>query len=169
MSDRKRYAVVGLGSRSAMFTKALLGDYAEKNELVAFCDVNQTRMDYYNNKYSQEVEGYKPVATYKPDQFEKMIAEMKVDTVIVTSKDCTHHEYICRAMEAGCDAISEKPMTTDAQKCQQILDTQVKTGKHLTVTFNYRYAPRNSKVRELIQAGEIGDVVSAIAVPRHQF
>jgi predicted dehydrogenase len=160
MSDRKRYAVVGLGSRSAMFTKALLGDYSEKNELVAFCDVNQTRMDYYNNKYAQEVEGYKPVPTYKPDQFEKMIADLKVDTVIVTSKDCTHHEYICRAMEAGCDAISEKPMTTDAQKCQQILDTQVKTGKHLTVTFNYRYAPRNSKVRELIQAGEIGDVVS---------
>ncbi|HAI10389.1 MAG TPA: dehydrogenase [Phycisphaerales bacterium] len=159
MSDRKRYAVVGLGSRSSMFTRALYTDYAKDNALVAFCDINQTRMDYYNNKYQEEF-GIKPVPTYKPDQFEQMITDHNIDCVIVTSKDCTHHEYICRAMEAGCDAISEKPMTTDAAKCQQILDTQVRTGKKLTVTFNYRYAPRNSKVRELIQAGEIGDVHS---------
>lgn len=159
MSDRKRYAIVGLGSRSSMFSRALYTDFAKDNVLVAFCDINQTRMNYYNNKYQQEL-GIKPVPTYKADQFEQMIKEQQVDCVIVTSKDCTHHDYICRAMEAGCDAISEKPMTTDASKCQQILDTQARTGKKLTVTFNYRYAPRNSKVRELIAAGEIGEVFS---------
>lgn len=41
-------------------------------------------------------------------------------------------------MELGCDVISEKPMTIDAEKCQQIIDTQKRTGRHLTVTFNYR-------------------------------
>ena len=159
MSDRKRYAIVGTGGRSSMFSKALLTDYKEQHELVALCDINQTRMDYYNNKFVADY-GVKPCPTYKPDQFEQMIKEQNIDVVIVTTKDSEHHQYICRAMEAGCDAVSEKPMTTDAAKCQQILDIQARTGKNLTVTFNYRYAPRNSKVRELIQAGEIGEVVS---------
>ena len=159
MSDRKRYAIVGTGSRSSMFSRALLTDYVEHHELVAFCDINQTRMNYWNKKYVADL-GIEPFVTYKPDQFEKMIHEQKIDVVIVTSMDCTHHDYICRAMQAGCDVISEKPMTIDAAKCQQILDTQVRTGKKLTVTFNYRYAPRASKVQELVQDGAIGKVFS---------
>ena len=42
-----------------------------------------------------------------------MIAETKPDVVIVTTVDSTHADYICRAMELGCDVITEKPMTTD--------------------------------------------------------
>jgi predicted dehydrogenase len=63
-------------------------------------------------------------------------------------------------MEAGCDVISEKPMTVDTEKCRRILETQQRTGKKLTVTFNYRYSPRNSKVKELLQSGLIGTVTS---------
>ena len=36
--------------------------------------------------------------------------------------------------------LTEKPMTTDAEKCRRILDTVNKTGNHVTVTFNYRFA-----------------------------
>jgi predicted dehydrogenase len=159
MPERKRYAAVGLGSRSRMFTTALLKDYRDRGELVAFCDQNQTRMDYYNQYYAETV-GARPVPTYKPADFDRMIAEQRVDCVIVTSIDRTHHRYIIRAMELGCDAITEKPMTIDAPRCQAILDTVKATGRTLTVTFNYRYAPRNSKVKELLQAGVIGNVIS---------
>src|SRR5689334_1171425 len=84
MSERKRYAVVGLGSRSRMFTTAVLKDYADQAELVAFCDVNQTRMDYYNQYYAKTLDAV-PVPTYKPDRFDDMLREQRVDTVIVTS------------------------------------------------------------------------------------
>ena len=67
---------------------------------------------------------------------------------------------IIRAMKAGCDAITEKPMTVDEDKCQQILDAIEETGRSLRVTFNYRYAPRASKVKELIMAGTIGVIKS---------
>jgi predicted dehydrogenase len=43
-------------------------------------------------------------------------------------------------MKLGCDVISEKPMTTDAEKCQAILDAVKATGRKLAVTFNYRYS-----------------------------
>jgi predicted dehydrogenase len=159
MSQRRRYAIIGLGSRSRMFSTALFKEYSDHGELVALCDHNQTRMDYFNAYFTQDL-GASPVATYKPEDFDAMIREQRVDCVIVTTIDRTHHRYIIRAMELGCDAITEKPMTVDTEKCQAILDTVKSTGQKLTVTFNYRYAPRNSKVKELLQAGAIGRVLS---------
>jgi len=45
---RSRYAVVGLGSRARMFVRALASSHAAHAELVAFCDVNSTRMQVHN-------------------------------------------------------------------------------------------------------------------------
>ncbi|MCK5845649.1 MAG: Gfo/Idh/MocA family oxidoreductase [Victivallales bacterium] len=155
---RKRYAIVGLGGRSRMYYKALTETYKETSEIVALCDVNQTRMDYAN-KMIREMGGV-DVPTYKANAFDAMITEKKPDTVIVTSIDRTHHTYITRAMRRGCDAISEKPMTIDDNKCQEILDTIKETGKELRVTFNYRYTPPATKLRELIMDGAIGNPTS---------
>jgi len=157
--EKQRYAIVGLGGRSAMYSDALWDSYRDHTELVGFCDVNQTRMDYFN-RLATERYGLDPVATYRSEDFGRMLAEQRVDTVIVTSVDRTHHRYIIAAMEAGCDVITEKPLTTDAEKCQAIIDVQKRTGRKLTVTFNYRYAPRASKVKELIQGSAIGKVLS---------
>ncbi len=156
---KTKYVIVGLGSRSKMYSQAILKDYKETTELVGICDINQTRMDWYNNQF-QEKYGAKPVKTYHSSEFDRMIEEQKPQKVIVTTMDRTHHKYICRAMELGCDVVTEKPLTTDAEKLNQIFKTKEKTGKDLIVTFNYRYSPRNTKVKELIQAGEIGDVLS---------
>ena len=89
-----------------------------------------------------------------------MIISSRVDTVIITTIDSTHHIYGCRAMELGCDVISEKPMTIDPVKCQQIIDTQKKTGRSYRVTFNYRYIPRNTRVKELLSSGAVGEVTT---------
>lgn len=155
---KKRYAQVGTGGRARFFYESVATTYAETSEIVAFCDVNQTRMDYANAVL--EKSGAKKVPTYKHYEFDKMIEELKPDCVIVTSVDRTHDYYIIRAMELGCNVITEKPMTIDEKRAQAILDTQKRTGKEVRVSFNYRYAPHNTKVRELIMNGVIGDVFS---------
>lgn len=152
---RRRYAIVGTGGRAKMFVDALTSTYRDTSELVALCDLSQTRMDWYNNRIAEEYDAA-PIATYHADNFDQMIAETKADTVIVTTMDSTHHIYINRAMELGCDAISEKPMTIDATKARSIFDTIDKTGRSLRVTFNYRYAPIATKVRELLMQGVVG-------------
>jgi len=159
LAKRKRHVIVGTGARADMYGSAILGEFADAHELVGMCDINQTRMAYYNKRYADKF-NIEPITTYSPDQFDRMIAEHKPDCVIVTSIDRTHHQYIIRAMELGCDAITEKPMTTDAAKCQAILDGIQQTGRHLTVTFNYRYAPRTTKVKQLLTDGAIGQVLS---------
>jgi predicted dehydrogenase len=156
MAARKRYAQVGTGGRASFFYEAIAGDYRETSELVAFCDVNPTRMAVANRAIAKR--GAAPVPTFAPDQFDEMVRATKPDVVLVTSIDRTHHRYIVRAMELGCDVISEKPMTVDEAKCQEILDAIARTGRKLRVTFNYRYAPHATKVRELLRDGAIGRV-----------
>ena len=155
---KKRYAQVGTGGRARFFYEAVASTYSETSEIVAFCDVNQTRMNYANSRL--EALGAKAVPTYKHYEFDKMIEEIKPDCVIVTSVDRTHDWYLIRAMELGCDVITEKPMTIDEKRAQRIIDTQKKTGRNVRVSFNYRYAPTNTKIRELIMDGVIGDVFS---------
>src|SRR5690606_29509063 len=122
MTRKKKYAQVGIGGRARFFYEAIARDFSDTSELVAFCDINQTRMNYAN-KVLQEKYNYKPVPTYTCDKFDEMIKNEKPDIVIVTSIDRTHHTYITRAMELGCDVITEKPMTIDEEKDQDILDT----------------------------------------------
>jgi predicted dehydrogenase len=155
---KKRYAIVGLGSRSSMFWQAISTTYKDIAEIAGFCDTNRTRMEFALESLRAEC-GYEgEIPCYNASNFDCMVRETRPDTVIVTSIDRTHHQYIVRAMELGCDVITEKPMTIDATKCQAILDAVKKTGKSLRVTFNYRYAPSRSKVKELIRSGIIGEV-----------
>ncbi|GLX67863.1 Gfo/Idh/MocA family protein [Paenibacillus glycanilyticus] len=159
MSNKKTYVQVGTGGRAEFFYGAIATTYRETSELLAFCDINQTRMDYAN-KLLQDKFDYPAVKTYKSNEFEQMIEEIKPQFVIVTTVDRTHHQYIIRALELGCDVITEKPMTVDEEKCQEILDAVERTGRQVRVTFNYRYAPHHTKARELIENGTIGDVTS---------
>lgn len=153
--SKKRYAIVGTGSRSAMFIKALVTTYADVAELVGFCDQSQIRMDWYNQQLASDAQ-LAPRPTYVAAQFDQMIAETQPDVVIVSTIDCMHHKYIIRAMELGCDVITEKPMTIDVAKLKAIYAAIDRTGKSLRVTFNYRYAPAYTRFRQLIMEGVIG-------------
>lgn len=154
---KKRYVQVGIGGRARMYYEAIARDYNDTAEITGFCDINRTRMDYACSILSKGY-NYPLPKLYGIDEFELMINEQKPDVVIVTSIDRTHHKYIIKAMEMGCDVVCEKPMTIDDDKCQQILDTIDRTKKNLRVMFNYRYAPHNSKIRELIKDDTIGKV-----------
>jgi predicted dehydrogenase len=156
---KKRYAQVGTGGRARMFYEAIATRYSDHCELVAFCDLSQKRMDFSNTLLEREC-NYQKVPTYKPSEFDKMVEIEKPDVIIVTSVDRTHDQYIIRAMELGCDVITEKPITTDEGKAQRILDAQKQYGRSIRVTFNYRYAPHHSKMRELIASDVIGAVYS---------
>jgi predicted dehydrogenase len=154
----KKYALVGTGGRAGMYIAAIGGQWKETATLVAFCDTNHTRMQYANQLLKNE--GAAPVSTWHASQFEAMIRETRPDVIIVTTMDRTHDDYIVRALYAGCDVITEKPMTIDEQRALRILDAIEETGRQVRVTFNYRYAPHHSKVRELLMNGTIGEVNS---------
>ncbi len=69
MSGKKRYAIVGTGSRSQMYSFALLGDYAADCELVGLCDSNPTRMAWANTQFKVKF-GAPAVPAFAPADFE---------------------------------------------------------------------------------------------------
>lgn len=151
----KRYALVGTGSRAGMFIEALCTTWRRTNALVALCDSSRTRMAWHNRRLQRE-HGHAPVPLFHADDFERMLATTRPDVVIVTTVDAVHHEYVIRSLGAGCDVICEKPLTTDEQKLRAIFAALAGSGRSLHVTFNYRYAPANTKLRELLADGVIG-------------
>jgi predicted dehydrogenase len=158
VSRRKRYAVVGVGARSGMYRQAVLKTYQDHAQMVGYCDNNAGRLELAQRE-DREPAG-RDIPIYNAAAFDRLVREQKPDVVIVTSKDSTHDHYIIRAMELGCDVMTEKPMTTDEKKCRAILKTQRKTGRSCTVNFNYRYSPHRTQVKDLLMRGVIGDILS---------
>jgi predicted dehydrogenase len=157
-ATRTRYAIVGVGSRSQMYQGAIWGDYREHAVLPAICDSNPGRMA--NVRRRARAANASPPRAYAPQDFERMIRDQRIDRVIVTTIDGTHDDYIVRALNAGCDVYTEKPMTTTPEKAQRILDACRTSGKHIRVGFNYRYSPPRTQVKDLLMRGEIGDILS---------
>ncbi|MBO3083193.1 Gfo/Idh/MocA family protein [Cellulomonas fengjieae] len=158
--DRRRYAVAGTGHRAGMYIDAITGEHADVATLVALLDTNPGRMAHYEQLVSQALGRPARLAQYAPDGLEKMIAEQSVDVVIVTAPDHAHAELVARALAAGADVVVEKPLTVDRAGCRRITGAVAETGRDVVMTFNYRYAPRNSSLRQVIASGEIGEVTS---------
>ena len=152
-SARMRVALVGTGIRGInMWGRDVARQYADEVEFVGLCDINPGRLEFGKQYIGVEC----PTFT----DFEEMVRQTQPDTVIVTTVDATHHQFIVKGMEMGCDIITEKPMTTDEVKCQAILDAQALTRKNVTVTFNYRYSPQRQKMKELLMQERVGKITS---------
>jgi predicted dehydrogenase len=155
---RTRYAIVGAGSRSQMYVDAIAGPYADHAELIAICEPNPVRAALAVQRAVDA--GVPAPSTWHPDRLEEMIAAERIDRVVITARDDLHAPLIVRALEAGVDVVVEKPLTIDAESAAAIEDAVERTGGDVLLTFNYRYSPRNSALRQVIQDGLIGDVTS---------
>ncbi len=149
----KKYVVVGTGHRGILaFSKPLVEEYQDVARLCAVCDINPKRAAFVSTWLGVEIPWY--------TDFDKMLDEQKPDVVIVTTRDCFHEKYIVRALEYGCDVITEKPMTTTAEMCRSIIEAEKRTGHKVTVTFNYRFMPIFANIKEFVTAGKLGEVLS---------
>lgn len=155
-----RYAFVGTGHRAELYFAALLGPHSDAGIPAALCDVNTTRMAYYNDLWRAARPAADPLPTYHANEFSRMLDRERPDALVVTTVDSTHHAYIIEALSRGCDVVVEKPLATTAEQCADIAAAAERSDADLVLTFNYRYAPRNSAVKELLSSGAVGDVTS---------
>ena len=150
---RRRIALVGTGHRgTGMWGRELLAECGAWVDMVGLCDSNPVRLDRARELIGVDAPLFADLAT--------MLREARPETVIVCSPDVRHDEHITTALEAGCDVVTEKPMTTTAEKCRRLLEAEARTGRRIDVTFNYRYGPTARRIKELLLSGVIGEVVS---------
>ncbi|MFA6292321.1 MAG: Gfo/Idh/MocA family oxidoreductase [Victivallales bacterium] len=151
--NRKRCAVVGIGHRSHSWIPQIVKTYREEAELVALCDPAVTRCHDANKYFGANAVCY--------DDYDRMLSEAKPDLVIVVSPEHVHTDQIVKALDAGCEVATEKPLCTKAEEAVRILDAQKRNGKKVFMGFNYRHIPLCSKIKETILSGAIGTPVSA--------
>lgn len=149
----KKYVLVGCGTRGIVsYAEPMVKEYGDCVQLCGVYDINWKRAALVSEWVGKEIPVY--------DDFDEMLKEVKPDTVVVTTKDCEHDQYVVRALNAGCDVIVEKPLTTTFEKALAIREAQERTGKKVTVTFNLRFQPFYKRIKELISEGVIGDILS---------
>ena len=152
-NKKLKIALVGTGIRGISFWgKRLVDQYSDILEFVGLCDINPGRLEF----------GRKYIGV-SCDTFENFVQMVKVtspDLVIVTTRDSNHHEFIIKGLDMGCDVLTEKPLTIDERKCQDIIDAERRSRKKIIVGFNYRWSPYSTKIKELLSDNIVGKITS---------
>ena len=152
-NKKLRVTLVGTGIRGSSFWgKRLVDQYSEIIEFVGLCDINPGRLEYAKNYIGTNCKTY--------IDFDLMLNQQNPDLIIVCTVDSTHHQFIIKGLESGCDVLTEKPLTTDETKGQAILNAERKSDKKLIVGFNYRWNPYATKIKELLINNTIGKITS---------
>lgn len=139
-----RIGVVGCGAVASYgHLPALLAD--DRFDVVGLCDVSPERL----------------AAAPGPDHARRVLAldELPgIDALVVTSPAGLHAEHVAWAAGRGVPVLCEKPLAEDLPTARAMVEQMEEAGLPLWVGFTYRFSPAARRIRELVQAGAIGDV-----------
>lgn len=152
--QRIRLGLVGTGIRGIRFWgRYVLENYGDIVGFVCLCDINPGRLEF-----ARQYLGLNDCPTYT--NFDQMLDEANIDLLMVTTVDNTHDEFIVKALNRDINVLTEKPMTTTAQKCQNIVNAARQSKARLIMGFNYRYGSLFTKLKELLLADTVGKITS---------
>jgi predicted dehydrogenase len=81
-----------------------------------------------------------------------------IDVIHICTPNHLHAPLALRALAAGKHVVCEKPLATDSDKAQLLVDAAAQSGRVAAVPFVYRYYPTVREARERVGAGQLGDV-----------
>lgn len=90
--------------------------------------------------------------------YEELLADEDIDAVYIPLPNHLHKEWAIRAAEAGKHVLCEKPLALTAAEAEEMAAAAAKAGVVLAEAFMYRHHPRWSRIRAILDGGEIGDL-----------
>jgi predicted dehydrogenase len=141
-----RIGQVGLG----YWGKNLVRNFDDLADLTWLCDADEALREDFARRY--------PQARMTGD-FEEMIAADDVDAVIVATPVPTHHPLAKRALEAGKHVFVEKPPAMRVAEMSELVGLAEERGLVLMPGHLLLYHPGVHKLKELVDSGELGDVL----------
>ncbi|MDF2714051.1 MAG: oxidoreductase [Paenibacillus sp.] len=145
-----RIGVIGLGWRSGVVR--YWHQPEGKSIVVAGADIDPIRLDKFRERINPEA--------YTTLDYREMIEQPDIDAIVITSPDHCHEEHAVAALRAGKHVYCEKPLHITVDGCDRILEAWQQSGKHFMIGFNMRYMNMYRTMKEIIDAGDIGEVKS---------
>jgi myo-inositol 2-dehydrogenase/D-chiro-inositol 1-dehydrogenase/scyllo-inositol 2-dehydrogenase (NAD+) len=98
--------------------------------------------------------------------YRKALENRGVDAVIVVTPTKFHHDIVIEAARAGKHILCEKPMAMNREECQEMIDAAAENKVKLQIGFMRRFDANFRRAKEIIDSGEIGEVVSVKSLTR---
>ncbi|URN95057.1 MAG: Gfo/Idh/MocA family oxidoreductase [Candidatus Pristimantibacillus lignocellulolyticus] len=149
MSDRKlKWGV--LGSAQIAVNSVIPGILQSNfNEVVAIASRNL-------DKAEETAVKFQIPKTY--GSYEQLLQDTDIDVVYIPLPNHLHYEWTIKAIEAGKHVLCEKPLALTAEEAERMVQAAKEAGVILAEAFMYRYHPRYTQLKEIIDRGEIGEV-----------
>lgn len=154
--SKLRVGVIGLGFIGTQKHLVGLAQHADKAEVVAFCDLDAGRAQAAQEQYGS-------ADSYVTTDYRELLADASIDVVHVCTWNVSHCEITCAALEAGKHVLVEKPMATTGAEARLMLETAERTGKKLSVGFQYRFRKESQFLRKVVDEGRLGEIYAAKA------
>ncbi|HWD70112.1 MAG TPA: Gfo/Idh/MocA family oxidoreductase [Solirubrobacteraceae bacterium] len=90
--------------------------------------------------------------------YDELLADPEVDVVYISLPNGMHVDWTRRALDAGKHVLCEKPLSRSAVEVEQLFDFAEARGRHLSEAFMYRHHPQTQRLKELVDAGAIGEL-----------
>ncbi|MEP7289555.1 MAG: Gfo/Idh/MocA family oxidoreductase [Chloroflexota bacterium] len=94
----------------------------------------------------------------------EMLSAVKPDIVVVCTPHPSHCELVIESLQAGVHVLVEKPIAIEVAQSDQMIAAAEATNKILAVNFQHRFRPIIERVKQLIDAGEIGSLVRVLCI-----
>lgn len=157
MERKVTVAVVGLGGRGSVYAEceAL---YSEEMEIVAIADIIPEKVEKWAKKYNIPKERCFSSA-------EELLQEDRLaDVMFICTQDRQHVGHAIPALEKGYHLLLEKPISPDPAECKRLAEIANRYNRHVVVCHVLRYTPFYQKIKEIIDSGTIGEIVSIQAI-----
>jgi len=145
--------VLGAGSRGNVYGNYGL-EHPDELDIVGVAEPIPLRNERYAKKHNIE-------AKNRFVTWEHVFDVPKfADAVIITTPDPLHYGPAMRALEMGYDLLLEKPIAQSWKECSDILKQAKKHNRIVAVCHVLRYSPYYRKVKEVIDSGVLGKIIS---------
>ena len=143
----------GAGNRGNVYGGYSL-QYPDQLDIVGVAEPIAIRNERYAQKHNIKDEN-------RFNTWEDVFKRPKfADAIIITTPDNLHYGPCMKALELGYDVLLEKPISPSEKECRDILKLAKKTGRIVAVCHVLRYAPYFVKLKEIMQSGVLGEIVS---------
>lgn len=145
--------LIGAGSRGRIYTD-VMADMPEHFSVTAVAEPIDSRRTYIKEKHGLSDENC--FTDWKP-----LLAKGKIaDVAVIATMDRDHFDPAMAALEAGYDLLLEKPIAPTPEECEKIAAFANEKGKKVVICTVLRYTPLFRDIKDIIDSGRIGDVVS---------